>query len=498
MQFAHALDDGLAGLRIAAHPEGRILFRESAQSHAHFFLVGLGLGFDADADDRFRKDDLLEHDGARGVAQSVPGGGVLEAHDGRDLAGVDLFHLFPLIRVHAHYASDALLFALGRVQYVGTAPEHPGVVAEISERSHVRVGGHLEGQGGERFLVLGFAEDLLRGRSGTLDRRQVQRRRQIIHDRIQHQLHAFVLQGRAAKNRHDLVLDGRFAQDPLQVLQIYLGALQVSVHHLVVVVHDLLHQVVAHLLHSGLEILGDVDRDDALSVLALETVCFALQKIYDALEVALGPDVQLNGDRASGQTFMDGSQGFLEARAHPVELVDEADARHVVFVRIVPVGLGLGLHAGHSVENHHRAVQNAQRTLHLHGEVDVSRSIDEIDAMFVSLVALAVGRYPKSGGRGGSDGDAPLPLLLHPIHDRGAFVHLPDLMGNAGIEKNALGDRGLARVDMRDDAYVPDLFDRILPGHVLISLLDPPWPVSWRNERRPGSLPPFYAYPASS
>src|SRR5207248_3223336 len=72
---------------------------------------------------------------------------------------------------------------------------------------------------------------------------------------------------------------------------------------------------------------------------------------------------------------------------------------------------------------------------------------------------------PEAGGRGGGDGDAALLLLLHPVHDGGAFVDLADLVTDPGIEKNPLGGRGLARIDMRHDADVSAALEREGAGH---------------------------------
>ena len=47
VQFAHAGDDGLAGLAVRRDAESRVLVAELLQSHAHLLLVGLGLGLDA-------------------------------------------------------------------------------------------------------------------------------------------------------------------------------------------------------------------------------------------------------------------------------------------------------------------------------------------------------------------------------------------------------------------------------------------------------------------
>ena len=135
--------------------------------------------------------------------------------------------------------------------------------------------------------------------------------------------------------------------------------------------------------------------------------------------------------------------------ADAIHLVDERDARHVELVGLVPHRLRLRLDAVDGAEDHHRAVEHAQRALDLDGEVDVAGRVDE-----VQLVAL-----PAEGRRRGGDGDAALALLGHPVHLRVAFVDLADLVDAARVEEKALGDRGLAGVDVRDDAEVANLVE---------------------------------------
>ena len=70
---------------------------------------------------------------------------------------------------------------------------------------------------------------------------------------------------------------------------------------------------------------------------------------------------------------------------------------------------------------------------------------------------------PDAGGGGGGDGDAPLLLLLHPVHGGGALMDLTDLVVTAGVVEDALGERGLARVDVSHDPDVPGSAQRHLP-----------------------------------
>src|SRR5262249_15609035 len=104
---------------------------------------------------------------------------------------------------------------------------------------------------------------------------------------------------------------------------------------------------------------------------------------------------------------------------------------------------------------------------HLNGEVDVTGRVDDLDR-----VAL-----PLALRRGGGNGDAPLLLLLHPVHDGGALVDLADLVRDAGVEQDALSRRRLTGIDVSHDADIADLGEGGVCGSHFESLL--------RSRRRP-------------
>ena len=68
---------------------------------------------------------------------------------------------------------------------------------------------------------------------------------------------------------------------------------------------------------------------------------------------------------------------------------------------------------------------------------------------------------PETGRRRGGDGDTTLAFLLHPVGDRGAFMHFADLVDRAGVEKNALRERRLARIDVGGNADVARALHRV-------------------------------------
>ena len=194
----------------------------------------------------------------------------------------------------------------------------------------------------------------------------------------------------------------------------------------------------------------------SLSSVSGHTIARICDEVDHAAEVALGADRQLHdrGDRV--EAVADHRDAALEVGADAVHLVDEAEPRDGVLVGLAPHGLGLGLDAGDRVEHRDRAVEDAQAALDLDGEVDVAGRVDDVD--------LAVA--PLRGGRGRRDRDAALLLLDHVVHHRGAFVHLADLVGAAGVEEDALGRGGLARVDVGHDPDVAGLLEGKFACHV--------------------------------
>ena len=141
-----------------------------------------------------------------------------------------------------------------------------------------------------------------------------------------------------------------------------------------------------------------------------------------------------------------------EIRADTVHLVDERDARDMVFLRLPPDGFRLRFDAADGAEEADGAVQNTQGAFDFDGEIDVSGSVDDIDLMVA----------PDAGGGGAGDRDAALLFLHHEVHGRLAVMGFAHLVVAACIEKDAFRAGGLACVDMRHDTDVADFFEWIL------------------------------------
>lgn len=234
----------------------------------------------------------------------------------------------------------------------------------------MRVARDLERQGRQRLVLGRLALDDLVGVLDrvALDRLDVERRGQVPHNRVEQGLNALVLEGGAAEHGGDgdaTTLaggDGDTADRRVQLLLGGLLALQVQLHHLLVVLGDGLEQLAAPLVGGFLVGLRDVD---GVVHLALGRLGGPDQRLHPdevdhALEVGLGADRQLHDQRLGTQPVRDHVNAAVELGARTVELVHEADTRNAIAVRLTPHRLGLRLHTGDAIEHGHGTVEHAQ------------------------------------------------------------------------------------------------------------------------------------------
>ena len=292
---------------------------------------------------------------------------------------------------------------------------------------------------------------MLRARIKAVDRRHVERARQVVDDRVEQRLHALVLERRAEQHRRNGDLEGGLAERaPDHLGRDGLLVQQIRLEQLLVVLGNGVDQLVVVLLR----LLGELGRDLLLLELHPELVEPDLgahvDDVDDAAEVLLLADRQLHRDGLRAQPVDHRLHGGEEVRARAVHLVHERDPGNLVVVGLPPDRFGLRLDARDRVEDRDRTVEHAQASLDLDRKVHVPGRIDNVDAVVL----------PERRRGRGRDRDAALLLLRHPVHRRGALVHLAHAVGAAGVVEDPLGRRGLARVDVGHDPDVPDAVER--------------------------------------
>ena len=172
--------------------------------------------------------------------------------------------------------------------------------------------------------------------------------------------------------------------------------------------------------------------------------------------------------------------GALELGDDAVKLVEEEHRLDMLGEGLAHNRLRLHTNALDAVNNHNRAVRDAQGTRDLAGKVNVARAVNQVDAevavtrdnvahnmaahacVCVCVVAgrLGAGAQAEAGrpvwvleaDAGGLDGDAV--LLLDSLRVHGAGLASLCVVEHACTRQHRVCQRGLAVVDVRDDAHV--------------------------------------------
>ena len=469
MQLAHTSNDGLAGFFIGVGLEGRILFGQLCQRDAHLLVASLGLGLNCNANNGLGELHGLQNDGMILIAQSITSGGVLQTNNSSDITCVAAVDILAVIGVHLQDAAHTLLVVLHGIVDGSTSLNLTGVDTEVCQLTNKRVGSDLESQSCEGSVV--------RRRTGllflslgihALDVRDIGRSGHIVNDSVQQLLHTAVLVGRAADNGNQSICNGFLADGLLQLLAGDLLALKVLLHQLFVVLGNSLDQNVAVLFSLLDHILGDGLGTHIVAHVVVVDLSVHIDQVNDTAEGILLTDRQLDGHAVSVQTIMQHLDAAEEVSTHGVHLVDVHHTGDLVFISLTPNGLRLRLDTTLCGQNGHRTVQNTQRTLDLNSEVNVARSVDNVDAVTILLecdrILLGLGVRPVAGGSSGSDGDTTLLLLNHPVHRGAAIVDLTDLMVDTGVVQDTLGSGRLAGIDMSHNADISRHLKRNFSG----------------------------------
>ncbi len=280
---------------------------------------------------------------------------------------------------------------------------------------------------------------------GSFNIRNVQRRRQVIDDSVQHRLNALVFERRSADYREDLQGDGRLANAGLDFLDRERCAFNELLEQLVVEFRNGFDHLFAVVLRLFDELLRNVHHIELCAQrFVVPDNGLHFHQIDNALELVFRADRDLNRDRTRAQAVNNRVYRMKEIRADAVHLVDEADARNRVFVGLTPDGFRLRLHAGDGIENSHSAIEHAQRPFDFSGEVDVPGRVDDVDLHVL----------PGSCGRGGRNRNAALLFLFHPVHGGGAFMHFTDLVRAPRVIQDAFRGCGFTGIDMSSDADI--------------------------------------------
>ena len=133
---------------------------------------------------------------------------------------------------------------------------------------------------------------------------------------------------------------------------------------------------------------------------------------------------------------------LFPALSGQVPLRDKHKNRDPAAAQQTPEGLRMGLDAVCAADDKHRAVQDLQRAFRLSGKIRMPGSVQKRH--------LPVRK--RESGLFGENGDASLPLQAVGVQEAVPMVHAPQLFQFSGMKQHGLGQGGLPRVHMGQDA----------------------------------------------
>src|SRR5208337_4244808 len=468
VKLAHARDDRLTGLRVNVHPERGILSHEPVQSLGKLVVIGPLRRLDGQIDDRLSRIDAFErHIRAFGAIRVA--GGALQAHHGHDITGGRGIDVFFLVGVHAQDPADPRPLALSRIEVKGSFGQRSLVdphVGDLTERflDQLERHGHKRCVGVGRQGNLGHAVVVVLGKDLA-----IQRGGQVAADRVQERLHPLVAIGGTDHDRTELLGDRPLADRLVDQVERNINFLQKQFH-------DLVGDHGERLEHPLTSTFGGLDQigrawlgTDVLAVVTAEEDSLAFDQVDHALEVRLGPDRQLERYRRQVELGLELLDHVGRIGAGAIHLVDEGDSWDGIPLHLAIDGDRLRLDASHGAEDQHSSVEHAERPLDLDGEVDVARSVDDVDRLVV----------PVDSGRSRGDRDPSLLLQLHVVHHGPFTLDLLDHVGTARVIEHALRQCGLARVDVGGDSDVSIVFQVFHSQNILSPQTKGGTPLVW-------------------
>ena len=173
------------------------------------------------------------------------------------------------------------------------------------------------------------------------------------------------------------------ANHTVQVFFRWFNVIQKTLQQLIVELRQRVEQLKSRLTSRGLNVLRNRCPNDVLALFSMEVHSLHRDQVNDTFEAALAPDRNLQRYCVGTQLASKLLDDSFRIRTGSVHLVDERNPRNTVTFHLSVNGQRLTLHATDSTKHKNRTVENSQTAFHFNGEVDVSRSIDNVNPMLV-------------------------------------------------------------------------------------------------------------------
>ena len=457
VELAGTRNENLVGLLVAVHLQGRIFLVEAVERRHDLFFVAARLESQGERDGRVELGQFRQQRRRLFVAQRVAGMRLLQLGDADDLARQRRRGLFLFLALEAEQLPEPLpAFARG-VVHGRVAGDGPGRDVQQRQLAARRVHG-LEDARGERRVRVGAALHLVRGAGPpACHRGPCGRRRQQVHDGIQHRLDtqrsaAGDAQHRKNPGRGHALRQGRgdfFGRQGFP--------LQIPHQQVVIGLGHGLDELFPIFVRQGLHVARDVfDRHAAL--LALEHERPHRQQVHHAAEVGLRADRHLDRRQRRFQRGPQRVQRGSELAFFPIHASQAHDPREVQFACPRPDPFAFDLELAGRAGHEHRGAHRLHGVARVRQEVGIAGRVHDAHG-----VLFPVQGVERRGQRG-----LAADFLGLEVEYRTLVVHAPLTGGFAGRIQERLGQRRLADAALTQQSDGPDAVHLVRSHRLLL------------------------------
>ena len=203
-------------------------------------------------------------------------------------------------------------------------------------------------------------------------------------------MNAFVLESRTPHYRDKFVRDRLPPNSSFQQFRRNLLLFEEKHADFVVEIGDRGDQIIVSLVDDRLVLIGNVRDFVNRSLIVAVGINDGLLINYVelAFKIIFFPEREENRPGICAELFAHRVDRHLEVGADAVHLINETDARDVVFVRLAPNCFRLRLNPCHGVEHGDRAIEHTQRAFDFRREIHVAWRVDDVHAHFDAFVNL--------------------------------------------------------------------------------------------------------------
>ena len=451
VKLTHTRDNCLTTLFVCTYSKCRVFFSQFSQTVRQFIQVFLSLRLYSDTNNRFREFHRFQYNRSCFITQSITSTDIFETYTSTNITSTNYFYRILFVWVHLEQTRNTFFLTRASIKDIRTSFYLTRINTEESQTSYVWVCSDLKCQCWSFFifrrLTIFFSSSV---RICTDNIRSIHRRRQESTNIVKQCLNTLVLERRTTEHRNDIHLQSTCTQctqdfffcNSRRIVKVFFHQSFVELSYFF-----------QHLITPFLSFVNQVCRD--FFYIIVSTHCFIvpqdsfhLDQVNNTLESFFCTNRNYHRTWISAQNILHLANYFKEVSTRTVHLVYITNTRYIIFVSLTPYCFWLRFNTAYSTICSNSTIQYTQRTFYLSSKVNVSRSVDQVDFIFITSIV------PVSSSSSRCNSNTTFLLLFHPVHSCSTIVNFTNFVSQTSVKQDTFRSSCFTSIDVRHDTDV--------------------------------------------